>query len=175
MGFWESDPLVVLGGRESGPHGEAVDKDSQHAKETGAGHAGLDKRLPTSLQAIANKAKTEHLHRFRGLYALLNKEFLLQTWRSIRKNAALAPPRASSLRLGCRSSCNLRRAEDSPAPQSSPFSIGVPQVFANMKKISSCLQRVFTLACVPSWHDISSLFEERNVSPWNCHRRHHAA
>ena len=58
MGLRESDPLVVLGGRESRPQGEAVDKGSQHAKETGAGHVGSDKRLPTSLQAIANKAKS---------------------------------------------------------------------------------------------------------------------
>lgn len=87
-GYRESDPLVVLGGRENRPQGEAVDKDSQHAKETGAGHVGSDKRLPTSLQAIANKAKKEQKHRFRGLYAQLNEEFLLQTWRRIRKNAA---------------------------------------------------------------------------------------
>ena len=52
-----SDPLVVLGGRESRPQGEAVDRGSQPAQETGAGHDGPETRLPTSLRGIANKAQ----------------------------------------------------------------------------------------------------------------------
>ena len=55
----ESDPLVVLSGRESRPQGEAVDRGSQPAQETGAGHDGPDTRLPTSLRGIANKARRE--------------------------------------------------------------------------------------------------------------------
>lgn len=86
--FRESDPLVVLGGRESRPQGEAVDRGSQPAKETGAGHDGPDVDLSTSLQGIARKARREPKHRFRNLYGQLNEDFLHECWRGVRKSAA---------------------------------------------------------------------------------------
>jgi hypothetical protein len=39
---------VVLGGGESPPHGEGPDGSMQPAKETRAGHGGLDQHEPTS-------------------------------------------------------------------------------------------------------------------------------
>ena len=52
----------VLGDGESPPHGEGPDGSTQPAKETRAGHVGLDQHEPTSLQGIANieqkRAKT---------------------------------------------------------------------------------------------------------------------
>jgi hypothetical protein len=63
----ESDPLAVLGGRESRSQGEAVDRGSKPAKETAAGHDGPDVVLSTSLQGIADKARKDPKHRFRNL------------------------------------------------------------------------------------------------------------
>ena len=92
----ESDPLVVLSGRESRPHGEAVDRGSQPAQETGAGHDGPGPRLPTSLRGIADKAKREPTHRFRNRYGLLTEAFLHESWRWVRKNAASGVDRVSA-------------------------------------------------------------------------------
>ena len=38
--YWESDHLGVLRGRESRPHGEGGDGETQPSQETCAGHAG---------------------------------------------------------------------------------------------------------------------------------------
>lgn len=84
----ESDSLIVLRGRESRPQGEAVNRSSQPAKDTAAGHAGPDVVLSTSLQGIADKASREPQHRFRNLYGMLNEAFLHESWRWVRKNAA---------------------------------------------------------------------------------------
>jgi len=65
-----------------------VDRGSQPAKETAAGHDGPDVELSTSLQGIANKARKEPRHRFRNLYGMLTEAFLLESWRWVRKNAA---------------------------------------------------------------------------------------
>jgi group II intron reverse transcriptase/maturase len=65
-----------------------VNRGSQPAKETAAGHDGPDVVLSTSLQGIAKKAKREPKHRFRNLYGMLNEGFLLESWRWVRKNAA---------------------------------------------------------------------------------------
>jgi hypothetical protein len=70
----ESDHLIVLGGRESRPHGEGDDKYMYSAKETLTGHAGLGKLMQTSLQGISQKAKQQKKYRFRNLYGLLNEE-----------------------------------------------------------------------------------------------------
>lgn len=41
-----------------------------------------------SLQGIANKADQQHDYRFLNLYTMLNKEFLLDSWRYLKKNVA---------------------------------------------------------------------------------------
>jgi RNA-directed DNA polymerase len=65
-----------------------VNKGAKPAKETGAGHAGPERRLPTSLWGIAKKAQGDKKYRFRNLYGMLDEEFLLETWKGIRKRAA---------------------------------------------------------------------------------------
>jgi RNA-directed DNA polymerase len=65
-----------------------VDEGAKPAKETAAGHAGSEKRLPTSLRGIAKKAQDDKKYRFRNLYGMLDEEFLLETWRGIKKRAA---------------------------------------------------------------------------------------
>ena len=40
---------IVVGGRESRPHGEGPDGSTQPTQETRAGHAGSDQHEPTSL------------------------------------------------------------------------------------------------------------------------------
>ena len=52
--------------------------------------------MPTSLQAIAQKAKEDKQHRFGGLYQLLNAELLRACWRDIRKDAAAGVDRVSA-------------------------------------------------------------------------------
>ncbi|ARE88314.1 group II intron reverse transcriptase/maturase [Clostridium formicaceticum] len=58
------------------------------AKETLAGHVGLDKLMQTSLRGIRQKAKQNKNHRFQNLYRLLNEETLIEAWRKINKNAS---------------------------------------------------------------------------------------
>ena len=73
-----------------------MDRGSQPAQETGAGHDGPDTRLPTSLRGIADKARREPKHRFRNLYGMLNEAFLHESWRWVRKNAASGVDRVSA-------------------------------------------------------------------------------
>ena len=49
---------------------------------------GSEQHKPTSLWAIANKAKADKHHRFRDLYRCLNAELLLDCWRDLNKDAA---------------------------------------------------------------------------------------
>jgi retron-type reverse transcriptase len=49
---------------------------------------GSEKRKPTSLRGIANKAKADKRHRFRDLCGCLNVEFLLDCWPYLNKDAA---------------------------------------------------------------------------------------
>jgi retron-type reverse transcriptase len=49
---------------------------------------GSEQHEPTSLWAIANKAKADKHHRFRDLYRCLNAEFLLDCWSDLNKDAA---------------------------------------------------------------------------------------
>ena len=79
---------VVLGGGESPPHGEGPDGSTQPAKETRAGHVGLDQHEPTSLRGIANRAKESKDHRFQNLYQCLNAELLRECWQDLNKDAA---------------------------------------------------------------------------------------
>ncbi len=44
--------------------------------------------VPTSLQALAEKAASQPGYRFRNLYGMLNEEMLKDSWQHIRKNAA---------------------------------------------------------------------------------------
>ncbi len=52
--------------------------------------------MRTSLQGIAQKAKTDKRHRFRNLYGMLNEEYLLKCWQGIRKEAACGVDRVSA-------------------------------------------------------------------------------
>jgi RNA-directed DNA polymerase len=49
---------------------------------------GSEQHKPTSLWAIANKAKAAKHHRFRDLYRCVNAELLLDCWRELNKAAA---------------------------------------------------------------------------------------
>jgi hypothetical protein len=51
--FWGVLSGIVLRGRESLPQGEGPDGSTQPAKETRAGHVGLDQHEQTSLRGIA--------------------------------------------------------------------------------------------------------------------------
>ena len=59
---------IVVGGRESRPHGEGPDGSTQPVQETRAGQAGSGKHVPTSLRGIANRARESRHHRFRNLF-----------------------------------------------------------------------------------------------------------
>ena len=58
----------------------------------------MKERIPvqTSLLGIANKAKSDKRYRFRNLYRELNEELLLDSWRLLRKDAALGVDRVSA-------------------------------------------------------------------------------
>ena len=79
---------IVVGGWESQPHGEGPDGSTQPTQETHAGHAGSGKHEPTSLRAIANRAKESKHHRFRNLYHEVNAELLMHCWHGLNKDAA---------------------------------------------------------------------------------------
>jgi RNA-directed DNA polymerase len=79
---------IVLGGGESPPHGEGPDGSTQPAKETRAGHVGLDQHGPTSLRGIANRATQSKDHRFQNLNRCLNAEFLRECWDDLNQDAA---------------------------------------------------------------------------------------
>ena len=49
---------------------------------------GSEPHEPTSLRAIANKAKADKHHRFRDLYRCLNAELLMHCWGGLNKAAA---------------------------------------------------------------------------------------
>ena len=48
---------------------------------------GPKKHKPTSLQAIADKAKAVRKHRFQNLYGCLNEEYLYRSWRKLNRRA----------------------------------------------------------------------------------------
>ena len=52
--------------------------------------------MQTSLRGIAKKAREQKKHRFQDLYRLLNEEFLLDSWRYIRKDAAYGVDQVSA-------------------------------------------------------------------------------
>lgn len=54
------------------------------------------KSVLTSLQEIANKAQSQPDYRFRNLYGMLNEEWLHDSWRFLRKDAATGVDRLSA-------------------------------------------------------------------------------
>lgn len=52
--------------------------------------------VQTSLQGIAEKAKSQEKYRFRNLYGMLNEELLQDCWRDIRKDAAYGVDQVSA-------------------------------------------------------------------------------
>lgn len=84
----DSDSFIVLGGRESRPQGEGMDRNMQPVKETSAGHVGSEVSWQTSLRGIAKKAKENKTHRFGNLYKLLNDEALHEAFHDLKKKAA---------------------------------------------------------------------------------------
>jgi len=52
--------------------------------------------MRTSLQGIANKARSDKHHRFRNLFGLLNVEGLLTCWGRVNKKAASGVDRVSA-------------------------------------------------------------------------------
>jgi RNA-directed DNA polymerase len=79
---------IVVGDGESPLHGEGPDGSTPPVQETRAGHAGSDQHEPTSLRAIANRAKESKHHRFRNLYGEVNAELLRHCWQDLNKDAA---------------------------------------------------------------------------------------
>jgi RNA-directed DNA polymerase len=61
-----------------------------------SGEEGPGKAMPTSLQAIATKAKENKQHRFLNLYRLIDETHLKQSWLFIRRNAAYGVDRVSA-------------------------------------------------------------------------------
>jgi len=64
--------------------------------------------MPTSLLAIAKKAKEKKDLRFFNLYRLIDEEFLLDCWRDIRKNAAYGVDGISAQEYGENLMANIR-------------------------------------------------------------------
>jgi RNA-directed DNA polymerase len=75
---------IVLGGLQ----GEGPDGSTQPAKETRAGHVGLDQHESTSLQGISNRARESRGHRFQNLYQCLNADFIRECWQDLNQDAA---------------------------------------------------------------------------------------
>lgn len=85
MGFGS---IVVLGDRESLSHGKGMDGHMQPLQQTPAGKARPDRLLPSSLKAIAGKARSDPEHRFGGLYSLLNHSNLKLAWFELNPKAS---------------------------------------------------------------------------------------
>ncbi|SET39141.1 Reverse transcriptase (RNA-dependent DNA polymerase) [Nitrosomonas marina] len=58
--------------------------------------AGLEHTKPTSLQAIADKAKAKRTHRFGNLYRELNEVLFTDSWRRLNKSAAAGVDRVKA-------------------------------------------------------------------------------
>jgi len=63
--------------------------------------------MPTSLRGIAKKAKDSKCYRFLNLYTMLNKEFLLDCWRYLNKNAASGIDKVSACEYGKNLEANI--------------------------------------------------------------------
>ncbi len=105
-----------------------MDRGSQPAQETGAGHAGPEKRLPTSLRAIADKARREPQYRFRDLSGMLNEAFLHESWRGVRKNAASGVDRVSAQEYERALTANIRGLVERRKQKRDPGEVGAAAV-----------------------------------------------
>ena len=56
--------------------------------------------MPTSLQAIAEKAKKDRGHRFRNLYGMLDVWFIGACWQKVNKKSAVGVDRISAKDYG---------------------------------------------------------------------------
>ena len=65
--------------------------------------------MQTSLLGIAKKAKSDKRYRFRNLYRELNEELLLDSWRLLRKDAALGVDRVSAAEYEANLEENIRQ------------------------------------------------------------------
>lgn len=65
--------------------------------------------VQSSLQAIANKAKSQPGYRFRNLYGMVNEEMLRDSWQLIRKDAAYGVDRVSAQEYEKNLEENIRR------------------------------------------------------------------
>src|SRR6266849_3671347 len=65
--------------------------------------------VQTSLLGIAKKAKSEKRYRFRNLYRELNEEMLRDSWRLLRKDAALGVDRVSAAEYEANLEENIRQ------------------------------------------------------------------
>jgi group II intron reverse transcriptase/maturase len=74
---------------------------------------GREVSVPTSLQAIAEKAASQPGYRFRNLYGMLNEEMLKDSWRYIRKDAAFGIDRISAVDYEQNLEENIRRMVES--------------------------------------------------------------
>ena len=65
--------------------------------------------VQTSLLGIANKARSDKRYRFRNLYRELNEELLLDSWRLLRKDAALGVDQVSAAEYEANLAENIRQ------------------------------------------------------------------
>lgn len=90
-----SDPLIVLrDGRADHTGKGRTDIRSLHRKHC----PNMKGRttMPTSLQGIAQKAKSQKPYRFRNLYGMLNADVMRDCWWAIKKHAAYGVDRVSA-------------------------------------------------------------------------------
>ena len=108
----ESDQLIVLGEERAQHMRKGADRNTQPVKETWTGREGPESTMPTSLQGIAKKAKSQKRYRFRNLYGLLNEGMLWECWRDIRKDAAWGVDRVGARAYGQKLGENIRQLVD---------------------------------------------------------------
>ena len=65
--------------------------------------------VQTSLLGIANKARSDKRYRFRNLYRELNEELLIDSWRLLRKDAAVGVDRVSAAEYEAKLEENIRK------------------------------------------------------------------
>ena len=70
---------------------------TQPVKETRTGQEGPEESVPTSLQAIADKARKDRSRRFQNLFGMLNVPFIGACWQKINKKSAVGVDRISAL------------------------------------------------------------------------------
>ena len=68
--------------------------------------------VQTSLLGIANKAQSDKRHRFRNLSRELNEELLRDSWRLLRKDAALGVDRVSAAEYEANLAENIKQLEE---------------------------------------------------------------